>query len=152
MNEIVMNELGHDGMRQIKIISDVQISGDQYLYLIPEIAREHVDFGHKHDNLLGLFSLYISFPVHSMWDVFYHSPKEFRRFMFVHHIYAERVSQCIEMARDAFFASTHFLPMYAYLAELLPGAEIGMDVHGCILQVAEWMPKNCVAVGGCDVG
>lgn len=152
MEDIVINELGHDGMRHIKIIGDVQISAGRYLYLVPEIAREHLECQPSHDDLLGLFSLYMTFPVYGPWDVFYHSPKGFRRFMFVHFAYAERVSGCIEMARDAFFIGTHCLPRDAYLAELLPGAEIGMDVHGCILQVAEWMPAQCVSVGGCDVG
>ena len=61
-----------------------------------------------------------------------------------------RSSNCIELARTEFFARTHFAPRDAYLQELPNKAEIGMYVHGCILQVAEWMPAQCVAVGGRD--
>jgi hypothetical protein len=70
--------------------------------------------------------------------------------MFIHFAYASRVSSCIELARTEFFARTHFAPRDVYVQEMPKGAEMWMDVHGCILQVAEWMPAQCVAVGGRD--
>jgi len=106
--------------------------------------------------LTGLRTYYFKSPVTmtdalSPWDeVAYLSPKKFRRFMFVHFAYAARVSSCIELARTEFFARTRFAPRDAYVQVGPQNAEIGMDVHGCILQVAEWMPAQCVAVGGRD--
>jgi hypothetical protein len=114
------------------------------------VARDRVVYAPGCDELLGIFSLEITWPVYGPWEVAYLSPKKFRRFMFVHFAYGERVSNCMEMARDEFFARTHFAPRDVYVQELPKGAEIGMDVHGCILQVAEWMPAQCVAVGGRD--
>jgi hypothetical protein len=150
MKEITINELTHNGTRRVKIIGDVVIDAAQYLHLIPMAARDRVMYAPGCDELLGIFSLEMTWPVYGPWEVAYLSPKKFRRFMFVNFAYAERVSNCMEMARDEFFARTHFAPRDVYVQELPNGAEMWMDVHGCILQVAEWMPAQCVAVGGRD--
>lgn len=150
-DEVVLNTLGHDGMRKIKIIGDDAINPERYRYLIPAKAAEKAVFEERPDPLLNIHSLEISFPVYGPHDVFYPSPKGFRRFMFVHFDYARRVSDCIKLARDGFISGTGFPPMYAYVATLPSGADEWMVVHGCELFVAEWMPSNCVAVGGCDV-
>lgn len=151
MIEIVKNELGHDGMRLIKIISDAAIDAGRFQYLVPPAARERAVFSAGIDGLLWTHSLEISFPVYGPYEVFYPSPKGFRRFMFVHFDYASRVSECIKLARDAFVRGMFFPPMYAYISTLPEGADEFTTVHGCELFSAEWMPSNCVAVGGCDV-
>lgn len=148
MKEITINELTHDGMRRVKIIGDVAINAAQYQHLIPLAARDRVAYAPSCDDLLGIFSLEMTWPVYGPWDVTYLSPKKFRRFMFVHFAYAERVSQCIELARDAFFIGTRYKPGYVYVASMPKGVEDGKEVHGCLLFEAEWMPANCVAVGG----
>jgi len=150
MKEVTVNELTHNGMRRVKIIGDVVIDAAQYQDLIPLVARDRVVCMPGCDDLLGIFSLEITWPVYGPWEVAYLSPKKFRRFMFVHFAYAARVSSCIELARTEFFARTRFAPRDAYVQVGPQNAEIGMDVHGCILQVAEWMPAQCVAVGGRD--
>ena len=150
MEEITINELTHDAMRRVKIVGDVALDAAQYQDLIPLAARDRAVCVPGLDDLLGIFYLEITWPVYGPWEVFYYGPKKFRRFMFVHFAYAERVSSCVEMARDEFFARTHFAPRDAYLQELPNKAEIGMNVYGCILQAAEWMPAQCVAVGGRD--
>jgi hypothetical protein len=150
MEEITINELMHDGMRRVRIIGDAVIDAARYQDLIPLAAREWVMYAPGCDELLDLFSLEITFPVYGPWEVAYLSLKKFRRFMFVHFAYAERVSSCIKLARTEFFARTYFVPRDAYVQVGPPNAEIGMDVYGCILQVAEWMPAQCVAVGGRD--
>lgn len=150
MEEVVINELNHEGMRRIKIIADAEIPMARYQVLVPLEAQSRLVCVPGCDDLLGLSSLEMTFPVYGPWEVFYHGPKKFRRFMFVNFAYSERVSNCMEMARDEFFARTHFAPRDVYVQELPKGAEMWMDVHGCILQVAEWMPAQCVAVGGRD--
>lgn len=153
MESIVLNELRHDGMRRIKIIGDVPVNDrrfDRFERLIPPAARERAVYDEKPDKLLNIYSLEISFPVFGPHEVFYHGPKGFRRFMFVHYAYAAKISQCIELARDAFFIGTHFLPRNAYVATLPNGAEDGMEIHGLTLFEAAWMPSQCAAVGGRD--
>lgn len=150
MQEIIINELTHDGMRRIKIIGDVEISAARYQVLVPVEALSRLVCVPGYDDLLGLFSLEMTFPVYGPYEVFYQGPKGFRRFMFVNFAYAERVSNCIELARTEFCARTHFAPRDAYVRDLPKGAELWMDVHGCILQAAEWMPAQCIAVGGRD--
>lgn len=152
MRKMTINELTHDGWRRMKIVGDAVIDVEPYLHLIPLVAREHLVFNHGQDDLLGLFSLEMLFPVYGPYRVMIHSPKKFRNLMFVHNVYAKRVSECIDLARIEFFAGTCFVPAYAFVQSLPKGAEDGMDVHGCVLLAAEWMPANCVATGGCDVG
>lgn len=148
MEEIVSNDLTHEGIRRLKVIGDAPINEARYQNLVPVEAVDRAIFLSGNDVFLGLYSLEITFPVYGPWEVFYHGPKKFRRFMFVAYAYAERVSDCIELARTEFFARTHFAPRDAYVRDCPKGAEIGMDVHDCILQVADWMPGQCVAVGG----
>lgn len=150
MEEITINELTHDGIRRVKIIGDVMIDAAQYLHLIPLVARDRAVYTPGCDELLGIFQLEITWPVYGSCEVAYLSPKKFRRFMFVNFAYSERVSSCVELARTEFFIRTHFVPAYAFVRKLPQGAEMCMDVYGCILQVAEWMPAQCVAVGGRD--
>ena len=151
MEKIICNELTHDGMRRVKIIGDAVINETRYQDLLPLEALDRVLYAPGRDDQLGLFSLEMKFPVDGPWEVFYYGPKGFRRFMFVNFQYAECVSSCVEIARNEFFIRTHFTPRDAYVAKLPEDVEIWTDVHGCILQVAEWMPAQCVAVGGLDV-
>ena len=151
MQKMTANELTHDGWRRLKIVGDAVIDAERYLRFVPLAARVHMVQTPGCDDLLGLFSLELMYPIYEPYAVMSHGAKTFRRLMFVHHIYARRVSECIELARIDFFAGTRYVPRYAFVRDLPKGAEDGMDVHGCILLAAEWMPANCVATGGCDV-
>lgn len=150
MQKMTVNELQHDGWRRLRFVSDAVIDYYPYLRLVPSVAREHLVTNPGQDELLGLFSLEMLYPVYGPFDFMIHSPKKFRRLMFVHTIYAKRVSECIDLAKVEFFCGTRFKPEYAFVQLLPRGAEDGMDVHGCILLAAEWMPASCVATGGCD--
>lgn len=152
MEKMTINELTHDGWRRLKIVGDAVIDVAPYLRLVPLVAQKHLVANHGHDDLLDLYSLEMLFPVYGPYKVMNYGPKKFRSLMFVHTIYARRVSECIDLARIEFFACSRFRPIYAFVQKLPNGAEDMMDVHGCILLTAEWMPANCVATGGCDVG
>lgn len=153
MRKMTINELTHDGWRRLKIVSDAEIHDvDAYLRYVPMQAQSHLVASPGRDDLLDLHTLELRYPIYEAFDVMYHGPKKFRRFFFVHGVYAKRVSECIDLARIEFLAGMGFAPIYAYVQMLPGGAENGMDVHGCILFEAEWMPANCVAAGGCDVG
>lgn len=152
MQTLTVNELLHDGRRRLKIVGDAAVDATPYLRLVPPAARGHVVSEGGYDDLLDLFWLDIFYPVYGVCDVMNYGSKKFRRLMLVHHVYGTRVSECIDIARVEFFAGTRFAPVYAFVQKLPRGAEDGMDVHGCILLAAEWMPANCVAAGGCDGG
>lgn len=152
MQKMTVNLLTHEGLRQMKIVGDTQIDPGRYLQYLPLQARDRVVVTPAHDELLGLFSLELMYPVYEPYDFFIYGPKKFRRLMVIHNCYARRVSECIALAAHEFSARTSFSPIYAFVQSLPNGAENGMDVHGCILFAAEWMPANCVATGGCDVG
>jgi hypothetical protein len=151
MQKMTVNDLLHDGWRRLKIVGDAAVDATPYLRLVPSVAQEHAVMNEGHDDLLDLFWLEILYPVYGAYEVMVQSARKFRRLMFVHHVYGRRVSECIELARVEFFAGTRFAPVYAFVQKLPRGAEDGMDVRGCILLAAEWMPANCVATGGCDV-
>ena len=108
MESIVLNELGHDGMRRIKIVSDAEIVSEKYGSMIPSDALDKASWSVGVDSILWLHTLEISFPVYGPHEVQYPSTKKFRRFMFVHYSYASRVSECVELARNAFMSSTGF--------------------------------------------
>ncbi len=152
MQKMTVNELTDDGWRRLKIVGDAEMDVERYLRHVPLVARAHLVSERGKDDLLNLFSLEMRFPVYGPYRVMIHGPKKFRSLMFVHNVYAKRVSECIDLARIEFFAGTRFAPAYAFVQSLPKGATDGMDVHGCILLAAEWMPANCVATGGCDVG
>ncbi len=151
MRKMTINELTHDGWRRLKIVGDAVIDVEPYMRLVPLAAREHMVTNHGQDDLLGLCSLEMLYPVYGPFDFMIHSHKKFRRLMFVHTIYAKRVSECIDLAKVEFYCGTRFKPGYAFVQKLPRGAEDWMDVHGCVLLEAEWMPSSCVATGGCDV-
>lgn len=152
MQQMTINELTHEGLRHVKILGTEPILLPLRILdqVIPLEARERAALTPGQDDLLGLFSLDATWHVFEPYDFFIHSPKKFRRLMVVSTVYVERVSACIELARMEFFSRTHFAPRDAYVRDLPKGAENGMVVHGCILQAAEWMPANCVAIGGRD--
>jgi hypothetical protein len=152
MQKMTINDLTHDGWRRLKIVGDAVIDVDAYMRHVPLVACEHLVTNYGQDELLGLFSLEMLFPVYGPYQVMIHSLKKFRSLMFIHNVYAKRVSDCIDLARTEFFAGTRAVPAYAFVQKLPKGAEDGMEVHGCILLAAEWMPAHCVATGGCDVG
>ena len=149
MQQVVINELQRDGMRRMKVLADAEISAARYQAWVPCDARARVEEMPGRDDLLDLFSLELRWPVFEPWEVASYGPRRFRRLMMVHFAYAERVSEVIKLGGVEFFARIHFAPGFAFVRELPRGADDGMDVHGLVLLRAEWMPAQCVAIGGC---
>lgn len=146
MEELVVNELSHDGMRRMRVIGD-GVLGSSWEELVPAEARRLMVMRRGEDARLGLHWLELSWPVFEPMNVFCHGPKGFRRLMMVNFAYGERVSECIELARVHFFARTKFAPGFAFVRELPEGRD-GSEADGCVLVAAEWMPARCAAVGG----
>lgn len=60
----------------------------------------------------------------------------------------QRASDAIRTAAEVFEQATGFAPKFAFTRTLPEKAEWGQDVFGCLLFAAEWLPRNCVVVGG----
>lgn len=152
MEEVLVNELGHDGMRKIVAMSDRSMlpGMDRWLGIVPECARDLAVYDETQDAALGIFQLEIKWPVYEVFEVAIDSPKKFRRVIMVHYKHAERVSDCIKLAVDAFERGIFCRPKYAWVREIPPGAEDGMQVHGVLLLKGEIAPANCVLVGGME--
>ena len=150
MEEIVINELTHEGVRRVKVIGDAAILVSRYQAMVPYEAfvRAPVDIISSRDDALGLFSAEMTWPVFEAYEIFNYGQKRFRRLMMVNFVYANRVSDCIYLAMVNYFSGTRFMPGFAFVSDLPKGAEDGMCVHGVQLFEAEWMPARCVAVGG----
>lgn len=148
MEEITKNQLEHDGMMRVCVLSDQALQPGKYIGAIHAAARSLVEYELKEDTPLSLYTLNLCWPVVGPMDVQYLSEKKFRRFYFLHFIYAERVSECVRMAADIFETGTGYKARDAYVRTFPAGAVDFIMVHGCQFIEAEWMPANCVAVGG----
>lgn len=148
MEEVVINELGHDGIRRLKIIGDYADMFPRFYSLVPACARDKVQMDDSKDQALGIYSMEITWPVFEPFDIAIGGPNKFRRVMVVHYQYAERVSECIRLAVEAFMAGAKMFPKYAWVREIPKGAEEFREVHGVMLISGEIAPANCVVVGG----
>jgi len=152
MEEIVINELTHEGVRRVKVIGDNPLTPPSPRFawerVVPAVALDKMKMIDACDQALGIFSMELTWPVFEAYEIFNYGPKRFRRLMMVNFVYAGRVSDCIYLAVINYFSGTRFMPGYAFVSELPRGAEDGMCVHGVQLFEAEWMPARCVAIGG----
>jgi hypothetical protein len=155
MEEVLVNELTHDGMRRVKLIGDVPFDGERPVaalwrhgVYVAEMSVGKRQVRAWSDAVLSLHYFEMVYPVYGPCEVMCFGEIKLRRLMFVNFAYAAKVSECIELAKLEFFAGTHFAPRDAFVRELPKQAELWMDVHGLILHEAEWMPAKCVAVGG----
>src|SRR5690242_2950912 len=104
MEEVLVNELGHDGMRKLIAMSDRSLLPGiaRWLEAVPGPARDLAVYEETQDAALGIFQLEIKWPVFGVFDIEIESPKKFRRVIVVHYKHAERVSDCIKLAVEAF--------------------------------------------------
>lgn len=159
MEEIVINELTHEGMRRVRVMGDSPFTpspqpspegrgGRRWERGIPLIAMDRLQVVNSHDETLGLYMMELTWPVFEPVDILNFGPRRFRRLMMVHYSYAERVSECIRLGVEEFMVRTRWMPGYAFISEIPNGAEDCMHVHGVELLQSEWMPQRCVAIGG----
>jgi hypothetical protein len=150
MDEVVVNELMHDGMRHLKVISERDDDFERYLKVVPRPACDMHQMVIKPDLALGIFTMDLTWPVYEPFDVQVHSPKGFRRLMMVHFSYGKRVTEVISLAAHLFFAGTGIPSKYAFVRETPRDAEDGIMVHGLSLVLSEIVPAKTVGVGGME--
>lgn len=134
---IVEDVVTEDCVRKLHVMSNSPINMS-----LPRDAtvRETVEGGAHH--------LRAELPFTGMLDIW---PREWpkpRRFYVWRLLDGQRVSEAVRTAAEVFEQATGFAPKFAFVRTLPEKAEWGQDVHGCLLFAAEWLPMNCVAVGG----
>lgn len=102
----------------------------------------------------GVYHLRVEFPYWGMLDIQHRDWPKPRRLLVCALLRGERVSEMIEIVAERWTRAVGWEPKFAWVREFPKGAEAHEDewgiilAHGCILLAAEWMPRNCVAVGG----
>jgi hypothetical protein len=140
MIEIVKNEISLDGMRTVRVVSD--------LCPIPFPVKEGANVRRWDDELLGLHYVEMEYPSMDFVDVHFEGMEQFRRLLVWMFLPGERVSKVVEFAANWYFQQTHHRPQFAFMKRLPQGAENGTEVDGCILIQAEWALDGCVMIGG----
>lgn len=134
---IVSDMVTEDGMRQLHVMSNTPIH-----MRLPDNAEA------RQTQEAGAYHLRSEWPFCGMLDI---CPREWpkpRRLYVQRLLGGQRVSDAVRVAAEAFERATGFAPKYAFVREFPQAAEWGQDVYGCIFLAAEWIPRNCVAVGG----
>ena len=99
----------------------------------------------------GVYHLRAEWPYRGVLDIQAEGWPRFRRLVvwpLVENGLTLRVSRAILYATAEYTRLFGGIPEYAFVRNLPEGAEFGQDVHGLILLEADWMMRNCVAVGG----
>ncbi|MFZ5856758.1 MAG: hypothetical protein ACOYZ6_08005 [Chloroflexota bacterium] len=134
---IVSDVVTEDGMRQLHVMSNEPI----HMSLPGEATVRQTQEA-------GAYHLRAEWPFFGMLDIW---PREWpkpRRFYVLRLLDSQRVSDAIRTAAEVFEQAAGRAPKFAFVRTLPPRAEDGQDVYGCILLVATWLPRDCVAVGG----
>jgi hypothetical protein len=140
---IVDDVLSEDCTRKLHVMSNAPIR-----MKLPDgaTAEDWTEAGVYHLRAEWMFTGMIDFQ-------FRHWPQP-RRFLVWALRDGEKVSDAIRSAAEMWTQAVGWEPLYAWVRSLPEKAKVHEDewgiilVHDLILLAAEWMPSNCVAVGG----
>lgn len=139
MDEMIIVEdvVTDDCVRKLHVMSNRPIR-----MALPEEAEVH-------DGVeAGAYHLRAEWPFFGMLDIWPPQWPKPSRFYVWRLLDGQRVNDAIRTAAEVFEQMTGFAPKFAFTRTLPEMAEWGQEVYGCLLLAAEWMPRNCVAVGG----
>jgi hypothetical protein len=134
---VVANAVGEDGMQRFHVMSNEEIS-----LVLPPNAKWTMNLEG------GVYHLRGEWPYFGMLDIQAAGWPRMRRILVWSLREGERVSEAIGAAAEMWMNAVGWEPKFAWVRALPQGAEWCQNVYGCILLAAEWMPRNCVAVGG----
>ncbi len=149
MLEIMENRLDVEtGLRVVRAMSDGALEAGMFEGWIPREARGQVRAAGELDPNLGLYFLRLEWPAREVLD-FGTWPKA-RRLVVWTLTEGERARGCIELAAGLFERAFGVRPRFAFVGGSLPSSFRWWEeeVAGCMVSVAEWMPRRCVGVGG----
>jgi hypothetical protein len=139
MNEVIVVEdvVSEDCLRKLHVMSNAEI-----VMQLPANAKIEQTVE------AGVYHLQAEWKFWGMLDIqTRHWPKP-RRLLVWSLRKGERVSEAIQAAVEMWTKAVGWEPKFAWVRSLPKGAEWCQEVHGCILLEANWIPRNCVAVGG----
>lgn len=151
MIEVLKVEISADGMKTIRMMSNVELSDVQLLKFVPGAAREWAKIARETNEMLSLHYSSITYPLREVVDVRAACADGRARRLAVWKLVPEeeyRVREIIGFLVGWYFVQTHRHPEFAFMKKLPAGVEDDMDVCGVALREAEWAMAGCVMVGG----
>lgn len=152
MEKIIVNELSHEGMRRVKVISDARIDLQRWLAAVPLEARELIKAELSEDKALGVHHLSMSWPARDKAEFGF--SQRHRRMLVWKILENQRASQAIREAVVAYmrWRGVGVFPKFVFMKSLPKGAENGMLMDDVIILQAEWALEGCVILGGRNDG
>ena len=138
MIEVLVNDVTLEGMRRVKVVSDVA----PVSYPLPEesIVRTWSD------DLLGLQYLEANWPCREAIQIRCEGRKATREMVLWKLAPGERVSQALKEALGVYAMRFKAFPAYAFLRKLPSTIENGFEAEEMCLFEAEWVPAGCIAI------
>lgn len=146
VEQVIINEIGPNGWRFVKVISDAEIDAEKYRASVP-LSEKGMEVRAYPDAALGMFYLELRWPIREVVEVRFEGQEKARRLVIWSVQNSGRVSQAIEDAAYAYLREFQDWPQMAFMNQLPKGASNGMDVHDVMLMQADWALPGCVSVG-----
>ena len=148
MIEVVLNDVLDDGMRRLRLVSDQVIDPAVVVFSKPLPCGAGMCARMWSDALLGLHYAEWTWACMDVVEMHFEGDDTKRKFVMWKFLPGERVSDVIKFVADWYFAQTHHHAEFAFMKQLPKGAEIGIEVDGCMLMEADWALPGCVLIGG----
>lgn len=148
MEEVIFNRLTMEGMREVKLISDSEISEAQILRFVPDPARGLVKVRCYPTAALNLFYGEANWPVREAVDFQCEGWPKFRRLVVWKLMQGERISTALPCAAWNYFELFCRWPGFAFIRTKPAEVENGIEVENVMLMEANWALPGCLMVGG----
>jgi hypothetical protein len=141
--------LTEDGLRHLKMFSDVKVSDERMKRFVPAASLEHAQIRCYDTAALSLFYGEAKWPVRGdAVDVHCEGWVKFRRVVAWKLMPGERMSEAISLAKCSYIKLFVRSPRFAFTRTLPRAVENGVEVDGVMLLQAEWALPGCVMIGG----
>lgn len=165
MEEVVENVLLQDGIRRLRVISDVCISPLRWVAALPDEAVRVAELVPAEDASLGIHSLIVTWPARELFlGVQFPSLGKIEKPMVLWKLVeGERISMVVRLAAEVFERGVGRKPSVAWIRSMPKGMEefeiaggyvaeavtvpIEDGIAGVSLRTAEWVWAGCVVVG-----
>lgn len=139
MIEVLVNDVTLEGMRYVKVVSDMA----PVPYCVPagSIAQTWPD------ELLGLYYLEFSWPCREAISLQCEGWKCAREMVLWKLAPGERVSEVLKQMMALFGERFKGFPDYAFMRKLPKTIENGFELDDVMFIEAEWVPQGCIALG-----
>lgn len=149
-DEVILNQMREDGMRAIRVRHEGTLRLGRYVpaYLTtptPSGALRHLPQMREIAEFGGGRVTEITYPV--LGVVMVKVGRGWRELFMVHRVWGTGLRDCIRLGVDAWMTAAKRTPGSAFVRRLPEGVESGVELLGCLVFEADWMPEKVVAVG-----